>query len=310
MKPLYLIFGEERFLVRREIERLKQEFGPAEIEILEGISPAELAEKITMPLLFAPKKLLWLKDFKLQENDSLKFALKNIPANLLVIIDSPPRLDRRTTAYKMISEYAEVTEFKAIPEWEQGVVLGFIEAEARRLGKKISPENMELIVDSVGRNLGLIASEIEKLSVYLGERKEITEEDIRLMISRGGYDAFTLSDAVWGRDHHRAFEALKKVLEDREELFPTMGLIASQLRVILKAKLLFKRGLDRRSVINNLRMGIALSNKACDRAGRFTFEELERGINALFNADIRMKSGFDQANEMNLLLLELMGEKK
>ena len=310
MKPLYLIFGEERFLVRREIERLKQEFGPAEIEILEGISPETLAEKITLPLLFAPKKILWLKDFKLQESGSLKFALKNIPANLLVIIDSPPRLDRRTNAFKMISSYAEVIEFKGLPEWEEDTVLEFIQAEAKRLGKKLSSECAELILDSVGRSLGLVASELEKLAVFLGDRQEITEEDVRTLISRSGYDSFTLSDAIGERNNKRALEALKKVIEDKEELVKVLGLISSQLRAIYKAKLLMQRGLDRRGVVNALRAGMFLGNKAYDRAGRFSFDELENGVSALFNADLRMKSGFDQGNEMYLLLAELMSEKK
>lgn len=304
------MYGEERYLIRSEIQRIRELLPSAEVETLEGPSPQELIEKISLPALFAPQRILILRDFDFAESERLGQYLADLPPDLVLVFDSPVGVDRRQKGFKLIEQLAEVIECRSIPEWEEDKLIEWVIDQARRLDKNISRSAAELLIEFSGRNLGLLATELEKLAIYLKDREEIKEEDIRTLTSRTGYDAFTLAEALRERNAPRAFAALKQLFDDREDMVKLLGLLSSQVRNLYKTKLLKERKFNQYQIAQALKTSPYFIGKLYQTADRFGRDELEEDLDHLFETDLNLKSGFDPKTEMYLLLTELIGEKR
>jgi len=310
MKSIYLLYGEERYLIRSEIKRIQKLYPSAEIETLEDPSPQELIEKISLPALFAPQRMLILMNFSFAESERLSKALADLPPDLVLVFDSPSGTDRRHKSFKIIEELAEVIECRSIPEWQEDKLIEWVIDQARQENKRLSPDAAELLIEFSGRNLGLLAAEIEKLSIYLKDREEIKAEDIRTLTSRTGYDAFTLAEAIREGDSQQAFAALKQLFDDREDMVKLLGLLSSQVRNLYKTKLLKEQKLNQYQVAQALKTSPYFIGKLYKTAERFSRDELEEDLKQLYQTDLNLKSGFDPKTEMYLLLTELIGEKR
>jgi len=307
MKSINILLGDERFLIRKEIERIKHNNPQAEVETLDDISPSELAEKISLPSLFSPRKIFILHDFDFSGCDGSIFS--SMPPGVELVFVCPQHLDRRTKEFKSMEKNAEIIECRKVPEWEEEKLVAWIISQANGLGKKISRTCAELLIEFVGFDLGVLSSEIEKLSVYLKDREEIKKEDIEEIVPRTGYDAFTLSSALGEKNRKKSYEALQKLFTDREDPIALFGLISSQFRNLYKAKLLKKQNLNNFQAAKILKANPYYIGKLMAYSDNFKEDELERSLDLLCQTDLRLKSGFDPKVEFSLLLLELKGEK-
>jgi len=83
----------------------------------------------------------------------------------------------------------------------QNEVDAWLRVEAGRLGKKIAPGVSEILFTAHGGNLGALHSELEKLSIYLGEREEISRQDVETFLSGSmELDVFGLTNALESRN--------------------------------------------------------------------------------------------------------------
>jgi DNA polymerase-3 subunit delta len=309
MPALYIFYGEERFLIRREIEEIKKKNPAATVSILDGIDAAELRETLSLPPLFNPERLLIITDFDLTDaDDGLIRDLCAPPPGVSIIMDSPEGLDRRSKIFKTLEKHAVVREHKPLTEWNLPELTDFCLKTARELGKNLERSLAEKLVEISGRDLGRLHSEITKLATFAGDRKDLTEADIEALATREGVDAFKLSAALRRRDLPSALFALEKLLrEDREDPHELLGLIGSQLRTLLKMKVLGRQSpAQMAEAIGGSSFYIKMLQ---DSLPRFSTEELVAGLEDLFRCDLNLKSGYDAQVEMPLLLGELINVK-
>lgn len=302
MPALYIFYGEERFLIRREIEELTQKNPAAEVIRLDGIDGLKLRETLSLPPLFNPERLLIITGFDLRDTDEgLLCDLCSPPRGVTIILDTPEGLDRRSKVFKTLEKHAVVQEHKPLTEWNLPELVDFCLKTARELGKNLDRSLAEKLVEISGRSLGRLNSEIEKLATYAGERKTLTEEDLEKLATREGVDAFKLSAALRRRDLPAALIALEKLLgEDREDPHELLGLIGSQLRTLLKMKVGGSAAVDGSTFyIKMLKESLPL----------FSVDELIAGLKHLFRCDLNLKSGYNARIEMPLLLGELINVK-
>src|SRR3989339_774926 len=165
---IYLLYGEEQFLVKEEYLRILAKHPNYSKEILQDVSASQIVEMVSMPSLFYPQRIIVLDEFDFEKSsDLLVDCLSNIPEGVIVIIKNPLEMDKRSKLYKMINSKGEVHEFKTIPEWEEDKAVSFVKKMFLRFGKKISDEDARFLVEGVGRNLSLLYSEIVKITKSL-----------------------------------------------------------------------------------------------------------------------------------------------
>src|SRR5690606_24671531 len=114
--------------------------------------------------------------------------------------------------------------------------------------KEISQEALSELVSRIGPNARQLDTEIEKLSLYVGDRTEIGMEDVNAISSKNKTArAFALGDALGDRDLPRLLRCLDeefwemKFDSQRSEIGLLYGLI-SKVRALLMLKEMIREG--------------------------------------------------------------------
>jgi len=107
---------------------------------------------------------------------------------------------------------------------------------AREKALNIGVAEIGLLVEVLGGDASRIAAEIEKLSLYAGERK-VTEEDIvSLVLNARASTVFALVAALGRGDRARSLDILDTLVRDGEYLPLALTFLATQFRLALVAR--------------------------------------------------------------------------
>ncbi len=169
--------------------------------------------------------------------EALSEYIPEIPeTTCLVFIES--NVDKRLKAYKQLAKYGTVLEFnrnkpKYLVPW---VIKGM-----NSVGKLITDEAAEYLVAICDPDMYTLRNEIFKLSSYVGERKEVTIEDVKLLaIPTIKSVIFDLLDAVARKNIQRALIILDDILTLKEPEQKILAMLSKQTGELLKLKLLME----------------------------------------------------------------------
>jgi DNA polymerase-3 subunit delta len=276
--PLVLIWGEDEFAVKTRAKQLYvawcQEAGGMDHELIDGAvsnsgealkAVAKLREALQTLPFFGGSKVVWLQNcnFFGEERVASAQAVTAVLAELaeelkafrwegVKLLISGGKVDKRRIFYKTIEKIGSVEGFAGLStedkDWaDQAEVFARKELTERK--KIIDDEACSELVVRVGPNLRLLASEIEKLSLFVGARVEIILQDVDAIVTRQKHArAFALGDALGDRDLPRLLRTLDNELwemrteKDRSVIGLLYGLI-TKVRVLLFLKELAAQGL-------------------------------------------------------------------
>lgn len=182
----------------------------------------------------------------------------------------------------------------------------WVTRRARAQQRRITPEAARMLVDSLGNDLRMLASEIDKLGTYVGEGGEISAEDVRTLTPVGReLDAFELTDALARNDRSAALTILHRLLEQGEAPLRIVGLVAYQTRSLMQVKLLSDRGMPAHQIASAAGIAPFVVEKSLRLARRFTFAQLEAAHRNLLEIDTSLKrSRMTPELALDLLVLE------
>jgi DNA polymerase-3 subunit delta len=307
VKPVYVLHGSDGFLLdahRRELVALIIGDADPQVAVSSFDADASVADVLdelrTAPFL-APRRAVIVREahtFLTQNRKPLEeFFAKPPPSTASLILmlrvwKGNGKLEKRLL---QIGEKIECS----VPE--KGSLRGWLQKAAGKRGKKLAADAPELLEQWVGRAYGTLDAEIEKLSLYVGERDTITLADVSaVVVASAGPQAFALTNAITEGDVPAALDALGGMLNVRGEEFRTLGMLAWHLRRALKAK----RELDAAG-----RFSIALPY---DRRGPFSgylrrrpLERFHQDFRRLLRADLGMKTGAAPRATLQELVLAL-----
>jgi DNA polymerase-3 subunit delta len=310
---IFLLYGEEDFLIKEKLEELKR--GIADhafnLEQIDGSKPDKeriVAALQTSPLL-GGEKLVIIKgaDLGMAEWGELVPSLRAVPPSVTLVILAAS-VDKRSRIYKLLDEVGEAHEFKSFAPWEQDQLATWIVKRASLLGKKINYQAAVRLREVCGNTLYKLASEIEKLTTFVGERELITEKDVAALASPGEINAFALSDAVASKDLRRALSAFRLLCRNRGDLFQILPLLATQFRTMLQLKSVSGKGSDARRIAQTLGASPYFVRKCSEKAQFFQENELRRNLELLLETDLKLKSGEPPSSTFELLLVSLCGK--
>ena len=253
----YLIHGEDEFRVKTAAHaRVNALCPPADqafgLELINGT--ADNAEgaiaamrrclgALRTPSFLGGGKVVWLQDanFFADTNTIKGEALKDardafaqdlkagIGAGFTLVI-SAGKVDGRTAFAKACKELATVENFAlAERSYQQEAPAREWAGECfRKAGVRISGELLKEFLDRAGYDTRQIVTEVEKLSVYLGTRKEVSAEDIQLLVAPAREsENWDLPDAVGLRNLPHALEILRQLqFQGENEVGLVIGLEA------------------------------------------------------------------------------------
>jgi DNA polymerase-3 subunit delta len=301
IRPLYFFYGGEGFLIEEAIASISQKFLP---DIAEGgsksFNPEVVygregeAEKIinlvqTLSLL-SPRRLILVKEAdKLSPKDleNLIPYLENPSPNTCLIFWGE-KVDFRTKFYKRFKALGMLAEFRHPYETE---LPSWIRQFAQRSGKEIKKEAVNLLIESVGRELRKLHHELEKVVTYIGAKRTIELEDIEAVVVLARIrTVFELTDYLGNKDVEKAWEALLRIWEEGEHHLRILAMIARQFRLIWRAKEMLEQGLTPSEIGSSLGLSPFFLNRYLEQTRRFSREELKECFERLYQVDLKLKT--------------------
>ncbi len=192
---------------------------------------------------------------------------------------------------KYYAAIPDVVEFKRFSSDDARLQLM---AMAKQRNLKIDPGAAAMLVESLGADLARISVELEKLSLFAGDGRSITLEDIAELIPDARTSTvFALVNALGRGDRKRALASVDALCRDNEYLPLALAFLSTQFRQALAAQ---KAGLRSSQQVQSYfsKIGIpmwgARAEQVAQTAQRFSAVKLESGLKMIFDADRDLRS--------------------
>ncbi|MCO1600885.1 DNA polymerase III subunit delta [Desulfosporosinus nitroreducens] len=309
--PVYLWYGEDRFLIKEGLKVLKSFYFTTDpsgsgIEVVDPkeLSPAEIVERANTMSFFANRLVVvddatYFQDGQTADLEPFLeyFSNPNPSTCLLFIAES---VHRGRKLYKTLDRTGGILEFcapKRPQEW-----LAWVQSELKIRGKSMDSQVASQFIDWAGHQTGVLSQELDKLVIYAGDRPKITMEDVKKITTRTiEASIFNLLDAVAVRSSAKAIQTLREVLRDEHPL-KVLTLMVRQVRLLLGCDALRKRGGDVSEVPSALGIKPYEAQKVWQQSQRLSTKQLSKGLFECLNTDVALKSGGGDSG----LLLEMM----
>ncbi len=368
--PMVLICGDDDFSVKQRARALYEqwcsELGGMDHEVVDATAgnAGDAQQKIaklhaalnTLPF-FGGAKVVWFQNCNFLGEDrtassaSVTSALTELAETLKTfrwdgvrLLISAGKPDKRRAFFKAFEKLGTVEFFAALSQEDKDWA-SKAEAEAIRLlraaGKDTDDEALAELVNRVGPNLRMLASECEKLALYTGPRNTVTLEDIQLCVSRQKTArAFALAEALGDRNLGKLLRTLDEELWEirvgtdkrKSEIGLLYGLI-SKIRTLLMLKELlsngalkpsrdynsFKAQLDRiptSSMPADRRFNPLASHpfvlfQAMKQAANYQTQELVEAMGILLEANLKLVSAdLDEALVLQQAAFRIVGTRR
>lgn len=209
LSPVYLLYGGDLYLEDEAIKAICQSYGQhgsdcPEKQIFYGEidNGREFIDGLFSMGFFATRKTVVYKNIaKLDQNmrNRLLNFVDNPDPNILLIMTAGG--EGKSTLVDKLKKMSKGV--KQISTWTPSPSQfgEFVRRHLDRVNCAIKPDALNLLVDLTDDSLSHTIAELEKLLIYIGDRKAIEEADVRLLV--GGdkeYDMQNFIDAVARRN--------------------------------------------------------------------------------------------------------------
>ncbi|MFY7963449.1 MAG: DNA polymerase III subunit delta [Chitinophagaceae bacterium] len=217
-KPIYWLEGEEPFFIDEIINYaehniLSESEASFNLSVFYGKDAdwAAIVNACRRYPMFSERQVVLLKEAQhMRDTDleKLEAYIENPLASTIFFVSyKDKKLDARKKFTKTVKAKCELLSTKKmydsqLPEWVNGMVI--------QHGLTINHKAVAMLVDNIGNDLSRIKNEVEKLSVNLGNRKTITEDDIENFIGVSKeYNVFELQNAIAAKNIAKAIKIIQ-----------------------------------------------------------------------------------------------------
>jgi DNA polymerase-3 subunit delta len=200
--------------------------------------------------------------------------------------DDKKKLERVRTFFSSVTEVVELRRPTAAEARTEAAAL------ARAAGLKLDRDALDLLVESLAGDLARIAIEIEKLRLF-GQRGVDAGLVATMTPDARETTVFALVNALGRKDRRQALQILDTLTREGEYLPLALSFLATQFRMAIMAR---EAGLRSAGQIQGhfSKLGIpmwgARAEAVLDTAQRFSREQLEQGMELIFQTDRNLRS--------------------
>ena len=309
MKNLEVIYGENTYLIEKEVKNIKKNFG----EIIQGINYVAIEQnsleniipELQTPAFGYPKKLIVVKNCDLLKKELKTKKTKNMEVaqkiaeyieenhqelqetTILLIIEES--VDKTNSLYKMIEKYGETKEFKELNIVELSQTLKSI-CSAYKVN--IDNETIKYLIETSGTSMQELINEIRKLIEYAGTNGTIDKKAVDLLaIPKIEAVIFDLTDSLGSKQIGKALETLRNLIYNKEPIQKILITLYNHFKKLYLVKLAQKENTNITEVLNLKPNQTFLTTKYKKQSGYFEEKQLREILEELINLDIQSKSG-------------------
>jgi DNA polymerase-3 subunit delta len=340
----YVLAGDEIFLLDRCREAVMKAFVPADLKDfclsdldLSSTPIFEVLDRAQTPSLMAPFQVIFVRNVrqlytrgaKKDEFAALDRYFKSPnPQALLIFVADFLRIPTDTRRMEMddknrferlaetLGEHCGMVELARVADED---AMRWAIATAQASETKLEPDAARELVDALGADMMLIASELEKLLLYTLGRGRITLGDVETMVLAAKQRSlYELTDAISARNTVKALALLHGLLNSsdagEDAAIGHLYMLARTFRQMLV--IVEKNVRDSRAIWQALWQGFRMPPFAADdlirQARRYkSRRELTRALRLIARADLELRSSPpDKRLVLERLVYDLAAEPK
>lgn len=299
-KNVYLIYGEENYLVQQYKNKLKASIAGDDTmnyAYFEGrkIDVTQLIDTCNTLPFFAERRLVIVEDsgFFKAANDTVTDYIKNIPEYLIVVFVEN-EVDKRNRLFKTVSDKGYVCEMKY---QDEATLTRWIVDMLGRENKKISKAALALLLDKCGVEMENIHSEMEKLICYCYNKEAVEDKDVEaICTNRTVGKIFDMVTAIASHNQKKALELYYDLLLVKEPPMKILYLITRQFNQLLQVKELSSHHIDNKTMAQQMGIAPFLVGKYLAQAKGFSSEALRTALYDMADMEEAVKTGNMQEN--------------
>lgn len=342
-----MLGGEEHELRRRSLSALLEAVSPEpddfDREEFDGGAslPIDWASSAGTAPFLSPKRtavvrhLLRCDPIDKADKGERSDPFKGLPETALVILvadDETGDEDRQARYQKLRAEWTKVV--KSAGGWAENFEsevknLGSsLRGEAERLGKKLSPAAAEILIEMTGSSFSRAVDELEKVAIFVGDRPEVREADIReIVVPSREWNVFVLVDSLLAGEVSEGLRQLQIVVGSQKKaedaamrnILPQMH---RNLRLLWQARTFLDAGVSLAAPTESLRAVLPEKNnllkekdwvqqKILRSARRVSLDQIAHCLEVIVQTDARLKGMLDDAfapmDTLERMVMEIAG---
>jgi DNA polymerase III subunit delta len=322
LRPAYVFVGDETFFRKRCREAILRHFVPPDLRDfsffefdLGDTDLAEVLDRARTPSLMAPFQVFFVRGVKTLfgrgSNEEKLAAIESYckdpnPSAVLIFIADHISIpadarrmdmqdkDRYQRIRESMGQYCAIVELARVDESE---AVRWLTDYCATQSVKIDADGARELVDALGGDMMMISNELEKLLLYVGEKKRITLGDVETMVLAAKQRSlYELTDAISAKDRTRALEVLDAVLSSGEGEEAAIGHVYMLAKTFRQMLVILERNVrDQRMLWAALWQGFRVPPFAADsiiqQARRYkSRRELTRAIRVVAKTDLALRS--------------------
>ena len=308
-KGIYLLYGEETYLLEQQLKKIKKNFG----ELVKGINYIAIDENnvdqliadIETPAFGYPNKLIIARNtgiFKREGKGRTGGASKELKDKINEYLKDNVDMINESVVLTFVEEEAEKNSiFNTIEKI--GQVCNFEEQKPFQITKRLKnicnnykvnvDENvLQYLIECCGTNMQDLINEIRKLIEYAGENGKIQKQDIdKLCIKKIESVIFDLTDNLGQKKIKEAMEVLYNLIASKEPIQKILITLYNHFKKLYFVKIAVANNKDVATSLNLKANQMFLVNKYKLQAKGFKTSELRKIIQELQDLDYRYKIG-------------------
>lgn len=295
--PLYLLYGQEEFLIRETCSKIETAFLGPEADrfqyhhlYADEVSINELIELAsTIPFSKSKRAITYQLTGRLKTDDKdlvLRYAGR--PAKDTILVLTAVEMDGRSAFFKQIKEKAIVVRFyplfkNQVPDW--------IKKHAAKSGIQISNSAAQLLEELIGSDLSLLSNEIQKIALYHNAKKRIDLKEVEEVVGKARvFSIFELTNSLGEKRLGESFQILSQILDAGQGPVGILALIANHFRRLLSVKELNAMGKQQAEITRSIGIPPTFLKEFIQQSILFSREEIKMIFKCLLEADLQLKS--------------------
>ncbi len=306
LKPIYLLYGGEQYLIDTAMHRIKKKFG----ELVQGINYIVIDESnvnglidnIESPAFGYDKKLIIVKNSGLFKKDGRKKTGTPIQEKVAEYIENNKEIIEELVILIFCeNEIDKNIVFEKIHK--HGIVCNIEELKPLQLVKKlkkvcelykvnVDERTLNYLLEVSGTSLQNLMNEIRKLIEHAGENGTITIDDVNLLaVKQIESVIFELTDNLAVREIDKALDVLDNLIYQKEPLQRILITLYNHFKKVYLCSVAIKLNKDIVNALNLKPNQSFLVSKYKKQASYFKEPELRKLLDELVELDYGSKMG-------------------
>ncbi len=316
--PVYLFVGSSAFLMEEAWKKLLSKALPKGSRNFNGervqakeIEASNVIERLATTPMFGGRRFVMVENVEAwgkEDRSAIENFIRRIPPSACLVMTASGRKNIEGIA-KAVEAKGKLVQFRSPGEKEAP---RWLIERAKHLGKILSHRAAFLLVEMAGGEYHTLASELDKICTFAGERERIEAEDIlEAASSQRHFTTFELLDHIRMRQAGKAIRSLRSLILSGELPLKILSTLAWQVRMVWQVRDGLQQGISEASLATRLGSHPFVIKKAREQAVHIADAELYRMLEAIGQTDTAIKSTGTPAEVLlEELVLDLCLESK